>query len=276
MPSIVWKGLLSFGLVSIPVKLYAAARAQRFALHQLHKKCHTRLKQPLYCPTCERFVERSEVVKGYEYEKGKYVLVDSDEIKRITPASAKTMEILAFVKTDQVDPIYFESSFLSVPDEEGRKGYHLLVKALEAKDMMGIAKLTMHQREYTVFVRPRSHGLTLHTMYYTNEIASVKEYGASDNIKVTPPEVKLAEQLVETLAADFKPERYRDEFQEQLGELIAAKLKGKKVEVVAAGEAPRAPVIDIMEALKRSLAAREPGKVPAAAPAAKRGRRKAG
>src|ERR1700692_3561252 len=129
MASSVWRGTISFGLVSIPIRLYTAARSKRTFLHQIHNACNTRLKQPLYCPTCERIVDRSEVVKGYEYEKGKYVLVESEDIKKITPASAKTMEILAFVKTDQVDPIYFESSFLSVPDEEGRKGYHLLVKA---------------------------------------------------------------------------------------------------------------------------------------------------
>src|SRR5579862_7707264 len=116
-----WKGFLAFGLVSIPISLEPAARSERISFNQIHSPCGSRIKQPTYCPTCERFVERSEVVKGYEYEKDKYVPVESDEIKKITPASAKTMEILAFVKTEQVDPIYFESSFLSVPDEEGRK-----------------------------------------------------------------------------------------------------------------------------------------------------------
>lgn len=249
----VWKGSITFGLVSIPIRLYAAARSRRIALHRLHSKCHTRLKQPLFCPTCNRFVERSEVIKGYEYEKGQYVLIEPGEINKITPASGQTMDILAFVDESQVDPIYFDSSFLVVPEAPGAKAYRLLIKALEDTNRMGVAKLTMHQREYTVFLRPRKHGLTLHTMFYSNEIANVAEYGKYQETKLNPQEVKLAEQLVQSLAADFNPRQYRDEFQERLNALIEAKSKGRSI--AAAPETPRAPVIDIMEALKRSLAA---------------------
>jgi DNA end-binding protein Ku len=282
MPSAIWKGSITFGLVSIPIRLYAAARPKRLALHQLHSKCHTRLKQPLFCPSCNRIVERSEVVKGYEYEKGQYVLVEPEEIKKITPASGRTMDILAFVDESQVDPIYFNSSFLAVPETEGAKAYRLLLKALEDTSRMGVAKLTMHQREYAVFLRPRNHGLTLHTMFYRNEIATVAEYGKYDDSKLNPQEVKLAEQLVETLAADFNPKEYHDEFQARLNALIEAKLEGKSV--AAAPEAPRAPVIDIMQALKKSLAAtgaskqeaRPEASRPVAASAARKQRRKAG
>jgi DNA end-binding protein Ku len=252
MATPVWKGMIGFGLVSIPIRMYAAARPKRTALHQIHRECKTRLKQPLYCPTCKRFVERSEVVKGYEYEKGKYVLIEPEEIKKITPESGRTMEILAFVEQPAVDPIYFESSFLALPDGDTTKPYVLLLKALEETDKMGVAKVTMHQREYTIFIRARNHGLTLHTMYYQNEIQAVAGYGKSFDVKLRPEEVKLAEQLVEDLAAPFKPEAYRDEFQARLNELIEAKLKGRTV-----AEAPKrgkAPVIDMMEALKRSLA----------------------
>jgi DNA end-binding protein Ku len=282
MPTAIWKGSITFGLVSIPIRLYAAARAKRIALHQLHSKCHTRLKQPLFCPTCNRIVDRTEVIKGYEYDKGQYVLVEPEEIKKITPASGHTMDILAFVEESQVDPIYFDSSFLTVPEAQGTKAYRLLLKALEDTSRMGVAKLTMHQREYTVFLRPRNHGLTLHTMFYRNEIATVAEYGKYDDSKLNPQEVKLAEQLVETLAADFNPKEYHDEFQERLNALIEAKSKGKSV--AAAPEAPRAPVIDIMQALKKSLAtsgtskreARPEASRPVAAPATRRQRRKAG
>jgi len=259
MASSVWKGMLTFGLVSIPIKLFTAARSKRIALHQLHKECNTRLKQPLFCPHCNRFVDRSEVVKGYEFEKGKYVVIEPDEIKKITPASGHNMEILAFVKASAVDPIYFETSFLSVPDSEGNKGYRLLVKALEDTKMLGIAKVTMHQREYTVFIRSRDNGLTLHTMYYANEIAHLAQYG-KDEVNVSPQEIKLAQQLVDTLTAHFKPEQYHDDFQVRLNALIEAKLKGKTI--AAEPEAPRAPVIDMMEALKRSLAATSGGKKP--------------
>jgi DNA end-binding protein Ku len=270
--------MLTFGLVSIPIRLYVADRTKRTYLHQLHKECHTRLKQPLFCPTCDRFVDRNEVIKGYEYETGQYVLVEGDEIKKITPASGRTMEILAFVKADDVDPIYFDSSFLSVPEAEGKKGYRLLCKALQEKHVMGVAKLTMHQREYTVFVRPRDHGLTLHTMYYANEISTVQGYGQESDTKLNPQEVKLAEQLVQTLTAKFEPRKYHDEFQERLKALLDAKAKGKTIATPA--EVARAPVIDIMQALKKSLAvASAPRKGPALVPmslSAKRQRRKAG
>jgi DNA end-binding protein Ku len=253
MAASVWKGMISFGLVSIPIRLYVAARTKRTYLHQIHDKCNTRLKQPLYCPTCDRMVDRSEVIKGYEYETGQYVLVDADEIKKITPPSGKTMEIITFLKENEVDPIYFDSSYFALPDQHAEKPYALLLKALEDTKKVGVAKVTMHQREYTVFIRARDNGLTLHTMYYANEIAAVQGYGRKYDAKLRPEEVKLADQLVQSLSAPFKPEQYRDEFQEQLNALIESKLKGKAV-TVPSRPAAKAPVIDMMEALKRSLA----------------------
>jgi DNA end-binding protein Ku len=259
MAASVWTGSIGFGLLSIPIRLYPAARSERINLHQLHKKCHTRLRQPLYCPTCNRMVERSEVVKGYEYEKGHYVLIENEELKKITPPSGRVMEIQAFVKGSQIDPIYFESSYLALPEKDNPKPYVLFVKALEDSDRVGIAKVTMHQREYTVFIRPRSHGLTIHTMYFVNEIRKVEGYGKiTQEIKVRPQEIKLAEQLVESLSEEFKPQQYHDTYQENLKALIEAKREGK---TIVEEEAPkRAPVIDMMEALKRSLHETEAGK----------------
>jgi DNA end-binding protein Ku len=197
-------------------------------------------------------VERSEVVKGYEYEKGHYILIENEELKKVTPPSGKAMEIQAFVKGAQIDPIYFESSYLALPEKDNPKPYVLLVKALEDSDRVGIAKLTMHQREYTVFIRPRNHGLTIHTMYFVNEIRKVEGYGrVTQEVKLRPQEIKLAEQLVESLSEDFKPQQYHDTYQENLKALIEAKRRGK---TIVEEEAPkRAPVIDMMEALKRSL-----------------------
>ena len=253
MASSAWKGSITFGLVSIPIRLYAAARKSRVELHQLHSVCKTRLRQPLFCPTCNRIVERSEVVKGYEYEDGKYVLLDPEEIKKIAPHSARTMEILAFVKESEIDPLFFDSSYFVVPEEEGRKAYQLLLKTLEAAKRVGIAKVAMHQREYTVFVRPYDHGLTLHTMYFANEIREAPGYGKTEDIKLKPQEVKLAEQLVANLSEPFRLSKYHDEFQDRLKALIEVKQKGR--EVAAAPEPHRAPVIDMMAALKKSLAA---------------------
>jgi DNA end-binding protein Ku len=252
MPSAVWKGAIRFGLLSIPIRMYTAARSERVQLHQIHKKCHTRLRQPLFCPQCNRIVDRSEVVKGYEYAEGQYVVIDEEEIKKITPPSSRSMEILAFVQESQIDPIYFDASYFAMPEKDNEKPYALLLKALEDTGRVGIAKLTMHQREYTVFIRPRHHGLTVHTMYFANEIHEVAGYGKLDkNITLKPQEIKLAQQLVETLSEDFDPRQYHDTFQENLKALIAAKQEGKTV--TEAAPTKRAPVIDMMEALKRSL-----------------------
>ena len=255
MATSVWKGYLTFGLISIPVNLYSAARSEGLHFNQLHKTCHSRLKQQMFCPVDQSTVERSEIVKGYEYEKGQYVLIDEEEIKKIAPASSRTMEILEFVKLSEVDPLYFESSYLAVPEDPGRKAYQLLVQTMEQSGFAAMAKITMHQREYTVIVRARKHGLTLHTMYYADEVRDVAEYGQRDGVATKPEEVKLAQQLVESLAADFEPEKYHDEYQARLKALVDAKLKGQ--EVATAPHPQLAPVVDMMEALKKSLAARE-------------------
>lgn len=252
MAAAAWKGFISFGLITIPVRMYAAARRSRFELHQLHRKCHTRLRQPLFCPTCNRTVDRSEVVKGFEYEEGKYALIEPEEIKKIEPRSARSMDVLAFVKSSEIDPLFFESSYFLVPEDQGRKAYQLLLKALGDKKRVAIAKITMHQREYTAFIRPYDHGLALHTMYYANEVREAPGYGKTEDVKLTSQEVKLAEQLVENLSEEFHIQKYHDEFQERLHALIEAKRKGHET----AAEAPqprRAPVIDIMTALKKSI-----------------------
>ena len=261
MAATVWKGHLTFGLISIPLRLHSAARGERVSFNQLHQECHSRIRQPLFCPTCNRMVERTEIVKGYEHEKDQYVLVNEEELEKIAPPSARTMEILEFVPLAEVDPLYFDTSYYAVPEDAGKKAYHLLVKTMEESGFAALARLTMHQREYTVVVRPRANGLTLHTMFYPSEIRQVAEYGQTDGIEVKAQEKKLAQQLIESLAADFEPAKYRDTYQEQVQTLIQAKLEGKQV--TATPQPHLAPVIDLMEALKKSLAA--PRKPPARA-----------
>jgi DNA end-binding protein Ku len=252
MATAAWKGSLTFGLLSIPIRLYSAARRERTALHLLHAKCHTRLRQPLFCPACNRIVDRREVIKGFEYEKGRYAIVDEKDLKEITPEPAGTMEILAFVKKDQVDPIYMDTSYFALPDRGGEKAYQVLLKALEETEEMGIAHFTMHQRDYTVFVRARGHGLTMHTMYFANEIRQVPGYGETPrNMQVRPQEVRLAHQLIESLSEAFRPEKYHDTFQQRLRTLVEAKQKGKIFTEKSAPE--KAKVIDMMDALKQSL-----------------------
>jgi DNA end-binding protein Ku len=251
MPASTWKGFISFGLVSIPVRLSPAARTERISFNQLHSVCHTRLKQPLFCPTCNRVVERSEVEKGYEYEKDQYLLFNQEEIDEIEPDSARTMDILEFVKLDEIDPLYFDSSYYVAPEPEGAHAYHLLLEAMSNSGYAAIAKLTMHNRENIVIIRPRKEGLALHTMFYTNEVRPAVEYGSTDKSEIKEQERTLAVQLIQNLAAPFKPEKYHDAFHESLQELIAAKMKGQKI--VAVPHAAHAPVIDLMAALKQSL-----------------------
>jgi DNA end-binding protein Ku len=253
MPSSTWKGYLTFGLISIPIRLSPAARTERISFNQLHKVCHTRLKQPLFCPTCDRMVERSEVEKGYEYEKGQYLLFSQEELDEVEPETARTMDILEFVKLDEIDPVYFDASYYVIPEEPGQRAYQLLMEAMEKSGYAGIAKIAMHNREYIVIIRPREHGLTLHTMFYNNEIRPAAEYGHTDKALIKEQERTLAEQLIESLAAPFEPGKYQDTYQNGLQELIDAKASGRKISVVPHA-ASKTPVIDLMEALKKSLA----------------------
>lgn len=262
MASTVWKGYITFGLITIPVRLYAAARTERVSFNQIHEVCGSRIKQQTYCPHCERVVERSELVKGYEVEKERYVIVSDEEVKSVAPASSDNMEILEFVKAEGIDPIYFDASYFMVPEDAGKKAYHLLLQTMQKSGYSAIAKIAMHQREYTVVVRPHPDGLLLHTMFYPEEVREVPEFKRDESVSVKPQEVALAEKLVEGLAADFDPSKYHDEYQGRLLGMIEAKKEGQPVHA----EEPkrRAPVIDLMQALQKSL-----GELPARKPVAK-------
>ncbi len=253
MAASVWSGYLTFGLISMPVRLFSAARGSRVEFHMLHRNDHARIKQQLYCSQEGRVVARDEIIKGFEYEKDQYVVIEPADIKKIEPKTTKAMEILEFVKASQIDPVYFESSYYLVPEEAGERPYALLTRALEESQYVAIAKLSMHNREYTVFLRPMNNGLMLHTMYYENEVRQVEQFGKTGGIELKDAEVKVAHQLVEALASDFDPRKYHDTFEENVKKLIQARLEGKEV---AAAEKPRklAPVVDLMAALKESLA----------------------
>ncbi len=273
MATTVWKGHLTFGLISIPIRLFAAARGERISFNQLHSVCHSRLKQPLFCPVCNRQVERSEVVKGFEYEKDQYVLFSDEELDKIQPPTAKVMEILEFVKLDEIDPLYLDASYYITPEDAGLKAYQLLMKAMQESGYGAIAKLYMHQREHIVILRPGAKGLTLHTMFYSSEIRAAEAI-PGDKIELKDQEKALAQQLITSLAAPFDPQKYRDTYQDSVRGMIDAKLKGQEVTEVA--QPHLAPVVDLMEALKKSLAenqatrsakaAAEPQKVAASGP----------
>jgi DNA end-binding protein Ku len=230
--------------------LFSAARAESVSFNLLHKSDNSRIKQVTYCQAEDKPVPRSELVKGYEYEKDHYVVIEDDDIKNVAPKTAKVMEILEFVETKDVDPVYLESSYYMAPDGGGEKAYALLFEALRKSGYSGVAKIAMHNREHIVILRPGQRGILLHTMYFTNEIRQVDEF-RTDLDLVKEKELALAGTLIEALAAKFEPEKYKDTYRENLLGMIQTKIQGQKV--VEAPEPHVAPVIDIMEALKRSL-----------------------
>ena len=262
MATSIWKGHLTFGLVSFPVRLFTAARSESISFNQLHKEDNSRIKQVVFCQAENKEIPRSEIVKGYEYEKGKYVVIDDEDIKRVAPKTAKVMEIQEFVKADDVDPVFLESSYYMAPDEGGEKPYSLLFAAMRETKYFGIAKIAMHNREHVVVLRPGDKGMVLHTMYYADEVRRSEEF-RTDPSSLKEKELALAKMLVESLAGEFEPEKYHDAYRDNLRAMIEAQIEGHKV--VETPEAHVAPVIDIMEALKKSLEMRKPPMVAQAA-----------
>jgi DNA end-binding protein Ku len=251
MPAIVWKGYITFGLVSFPVRLFSAARPEGVHFHMLHRKDLSRVKEVWYCAEEDKRIERSDIVKGYETGKGEYVVVDEEDLKKIEPATAATMEILQFVREAEVDPIFFEHSYYVAADENAGKPYALFLKALAETKYGAIAKISMHSREHVVLIRAAKDGLLLHTLYYPDELHTEKKQAAPAKVNATKQEVELAVKLIHQLAAPFKPEQFHDAYRENVEHLIAEKKKGR---TIAAEPRPRkAPVVDLMEALKKSL-----------------------
>jgi len=264
MASSVWKGHLTFGLVSLPVRLAVAARGETISFNQLHKTDGSRIKLVTYCAKEDKPIPRSEIVKGYEYEKDHYVVVEDEEIKKVAPKTAKVMEILEFVKGDEVDPVYLESSYYMAPEEGGEKPYALLFEAMKETGYYGIAKIAMHNREHIVVLRPGLKGMLLHTMYFRSEIRAADEFSTNAH-EVKDKELALARHLIETLAGSFEPEKYKDTYRENLEKMIQAKIDGHKI--VETPTPHIAPVIDIMEALRKSLEQKKPAKRATAATA---------
>jgi DNA end-binding protein Ku len=196
-------------------------------------------------------LDRSEIIKGYEHEKDQDLLFSKEELEEIEPESAQTMEILSFVKAEEIDPVYFESSYYALPEEAGARGYQLLLDAMRKTGYSGIAKVTMHGREHIVIIRARDKGFTLHTMFYKDEVRAEDEIEKPNKSEVKEAEFKLAVQLIETLAAPFEPEQFSDTYKEQVERLIEAKAHGKKLTVMPRRKPEAVP--DLMKALQISL-----------------------
>jgi DNA end-binding protein Ku len=290
MASTVWRGYISFGLISIPVRLFRAARAERVSLRKLHRaeelppetparreieeddrpaqltrktvnNDRSSYTEPVLAPVQQVSVRQgsdevlpgSTIVKGFEYEKGRYVAIDPEELKSIAPKTATAMQIEEFVKLAEVDPVYFETSYYVAPEEAGRKAYSLLYQSLQTTGLVAVAQFAMHSREHVVIVRPGGKGLIAHTMFFESEIRAEQEY-AADAKSVTPKELELAQTLIHSLVAPFQAEKYRDTYREKLEALIAAKVAGQPVSPPEKSYRAAA-VVDITEALQKSLAA---------------------
>ena len=252
MASTVWKGHLSFGLVSVPVRLVAAAREVKVSFHMVVPATGSRIQQKTFDASTGKEVKRSELVKAAELDDGRVVYLTDDDLKAILPASSKQMEVLEFVKLEDVDPVYFDASYYLLPDgQAGDKPYHLLAKALTEENHAAVAKIVRSQREYLVLVRPSRGGLTLHTLFYEDEVRAVDGYGAEPAQAVDEKELKLARMFVQAMAAEFEPGKYQDSYRKAVLELLQAKAEGQ---TIATPEAPVArPTGDLMEALKASL-----------------------
>lgn len=336
MATTVWKGHLTFGLVSIPIKLYRAARAEKVSFRQLHASTGARVRQvlaadrdpkpewkpalkpalppsfqaanrrspepeALVAPSREMSslkprlavvnwepapepleeISRSEIVKGYEYQRDQYVALTREELAAITPQTAREMQIVEFVQMSEVDPIYYETSYYAAPDASGVRAYSLLFEALRQSGLVGVAQIAMHNREHVVIIRPGPSGLILHTMFYDSEIRRNDEY-RTDLTGMAPKELELALRLISNLTVPFEPGKYRDTYREKLDALIRAKVEGN--ETIPAPSAKPTPAVNILQALERSLQAsktpapRPPVSERATSPAAsgRSGRRQAG
>ena len=258
-PHSLQSGTISFGLVSIPVKLYTAAGSQSVSFNLLHAKCGSRIKLQNFCPVCNEVVDRAALVRGYEFAKDQYVRVGDEELKALEGEASKVIDIAEFVPLASVDPIYFEKTYYLGPDKGGEKPYRLLADAMGSHGRVALAKFVMRGKESLVLIRPAQGGLMLHTMYFADEVRSFGEIEKGESAKIKEGELQLALQLIEGLSSDaFSPEKYRDEYRDRVLELLNQKVEGKEVTTVGP-QVQRAQVIDLMEALKQSLAKRAAG-----------------
>lgn len=247
-----WKGAISFGLVNIPVKLYTATENKDIKFNYLHEKCKSPITYKKYCPVCATEIAQEELVKGYEYEKGKYVVIKEEDFHQISPDLNKTVDIIDFVNLAEIDPVYYDKSYFLVPNDGGQKAYALLKRAMEETGRIGIAKVTIRTKQSLAAIRVQDKGLIMETMFYPDEIRSsdlLTELNYSSDIHDN--EIKMAVSLIGNLSGAFEPEKYNDNYREALLKLIEGKITGEEVEVLPIRKEGK--VVDLMEALRASI-----------------------
>jgi DNA end-binding protein Ku len=257
----IWNGSINFGLVNIPVGLAVAQQRKDTAFRTLHRECGTPIKQKRYCPFHERDVEADELVKGWEFSKGQFVLVEDSDLEAVALQRSQSVDIIRFVPIDQVDPIYFDRTYYLAPagPEAQRRPYVLLLRAMQQAGMAAVGKFVLWGKENLCLIRPLGESLVLETLFFAEDIRARKEIDeAVEETEVKGPELAMATQLVESLVGDFDPEDYENQYRNDLRAMLEAKLEGK--EIAAPEPAPEAPVVDLMEALKQSVAHAQQGK----------------
>ena len=260
-------GTISFGLVSIPIKLYTAASSAGIAFNFLHNRCGSRLKQQQLCPVCDEVVQRSDLVRGYEFAKNEYVRFENDELKTLEEETSKVIELEEFVPLEKVDPVYFEKTYYLGPDKGGDKAYRLLADAMTESNRVGLAKYVMRGKEGLVLIRAVQGGLMLHTMYYADEVRDFDDIDRGQTVKLKDGELDLAIRLIDELVSkEFHPENYHDEYRDRVLRLVEQKVEGKEVTALEP-QVRQSQVVDLMEALKASLERRD-GAAKAKAPRA--------
>ncbi len=263
MPRAIWSGAISFGMVSIPVKLYTATDSKDIGFRQLHRDDLVRIRQLRWCPAEEREVAYDEIVRGYEYAKDQYVVLTDEDFEDLPVPSKRTIEITNFVESAEIDPLYYEKGYYLEPDEAGVKPYALLMQSVQDKQLVAIGKIAIRNRESLCVLRPQDGRIVLETLFYPDEIRSEPEIDVS-SVKLSAQELKMAHSLIEMLQEPFDPTQYRDEYREALIERITAKLEGG--EVVSHEEEAAAPQpVDLMAALRASIEATQQRKGGAAA-----------
>lgn len=246
---------ISFGLVSIPIKLYTATQSQSVGFNMLHEECGSRVKQQLFCPVHERVIERDETVKGFEVQKSQYVVFSREELAKLEAEKTNTVEIVEFVPAASVDFVQIEKTTYLGPDKGGHKAYNLLGHAMRHTEVVAVGRYNARGKSYVVMIRPYQKGLALHQLYYADEVRPFDDVEIGDDVRFSSAEEDLAEKLIETLRQDaFDPTRYRDDYSDRVRE--AAEQKAEGMEITTSPEQPPAQIIDLFEALKRSLEAK--------------------
>lgn len=247
-----WKGSISFGLVNIPIKMYAATEEKNVRFRYLHKECQTPIKMVRTCPRCEKEVSWDEIVKGFEYAEGKYVLMEKEELEALQPEANRAIEILDFVELADIDPIYFDKTYYLGAQDPNHKAYALLRQALAESGKIGVAQITIRSKQTLAVIRVYGDCLVMETIFYPDEVRDAKQVpNVPEGLELPEKEMKMAIQLIEQLTTTFDPEKYQDQYRNAVEQAIEKKVNEEAI-VEAPGQKPE-KIVDLMEALQASL-----------------------